>query len=128
MKPLSQLWVQPFGLDDPSERGFHFLQSLLSRFGLPEGSQQTTLDEEAAEHDFAGAQVQVWEVTGSQAQSAVHGLMQREPFPCKVCDLVQHEPSCELVQHERFTMHGAAGAFPLPSGAARAFPVRVGAA
>ena len=89
------------GLDDPSERGFHFLQSLLSRFGLPEGSQQTTLDEEAAEHDFAGAQVQVWEVTGSQAQSAVHGLMQREPFPCKVCDLVQHEPfPCELVQHE----------------------------
>ena len=72
------------GLDDPSERGFHFLQSLLSRFGLPEGSQQTTLDEEVQHY--------------AQGAAFPCNQVQHEPFPCKLQareELLSHEADFE---------------------------------
>ena len=76
------------GLDDPSERDCCLLQRLLSRFGLPEGSQQTTLNEEA--QPSAGRVVQ--DAAPADADFSAVGLSQVGLDSCGVSRDRTREP------------------------------------
>ena len=88
MKPLNQAVGAIGGLDDPSERDCCLLQRLLSRFGLPEGSQQTTLNEEA--QPSAGRVVQ--DAAPADADFSAVGLSQVGLDSCGVSRDRTREP------------------------------------